>query len=78
MGRLPFITARKRSLGQGNIFGSVCHVFCPGWGYLPQYMLGYHPPEQTPPLRSRPPRAVHAGRYGQQADGMHPTRMQSC
>ena len=26
------ITARKRSLGQGNIFTSVCHSFCPGGG----------------------------------------------
>ena len=35
--------------------------------------------EQTPPTRSKhPPRAVHAGRYGQQAGGMHPTGMQSC
>ena len=25
-----------------------------------------------------PPCAVHAGRYGQQAGGMHPTGMQSC
>ena len=30
------------------------------------------PPEQAPPC------AVHAGRYGQQAGGMHPTWMQSC
>ena len=29
------------------------------------------PPEQTPP-------AVHAGRYGQQAGGTHPTGMHSC
>ena len=37
-----------------------------------------HPQEQTPP-RSRPlPGTVHAGRYGQQAGGMHPTGMQSC
>ena len=36
------------------------------------------PPKQTPP-KSRPlPCAVHAGRYGQQAGGMHPTGMQSC
>ena len=31
-----------------------------------------HPPDQAPPC------AVHAGRYGQQAGGMHPTGMQSC
>ena len=34
------------------------------------------PPEQAPP--EHPPCAVHAERYGQQAGGMHPTRMQSC
>ena len=38
-----------------------------------------HPPqEQTPPLCRHHPCAVHAGRYGQQAGGMHPTGMQSC
>ena len=37
-----------------------------------------HPPEQTPPPDQAPPSAVHAGRYGQQAGGMHPTGMQSC
>ena len=46
-----------------------------------------HPSEQTPPgtgtplgaepPRSRPPCAVQAGRYSQQAGGMHPTGMQS-
>ena len=41
------------------------------------------PQEQTPspgadPPRSRLPCTVHTGRYGQQADGMHPTEMQSC
>ena len=49
------------------------------------------PPEQTLPRSRHPPRAdtprtkhplpllcaVHAGRYGQQAGGMHPTGMQS-
>ena len=38
------------------------------------------PQEQTPPLAADPPgadppNAVHAGRYGQQAAGMHPTGM---
>ena len=36
------------------------------------------PPEQTPPPGADPLCAVHAGRYGQQAGGMHPTGMQSC
>ena len=31
-----------------------------------------------PPRADTPPCAVHAGRYGQQASGMHPTGMQSC
>ena len=44
-----FITARKRSLGQGNIFIGVCQEFCSQGGSLPQCMLGCHPPEQTPP-----------------------------
>ena len=34
--------------------------------------LSRHPPPGTPLC------AVHAGRYGQQAGGMHPTGMQSC
>ena len=52
-----------------------------------------HPWEQTPPQTRHPvgpgipweqmgadtpPCVVHAGRYGQQAGGMHPTGMQSC
>ena len=34
-------------------------------------MLGYPP-------GAAPPTTVHAGRYGQQAGGTHPTGMQSC
>ena len=30
------------------------------------------------PLTGDPPCGVHAGRYGQQADGIHPTGMESC
>ena len=33
---------------------------------------------QTPSGKADPPCEVHAGRYGQQAGGMHPTGMQSC
>ena len=74
-------TARKRSLGQGNIFSSVCQEFCSQGGGLPQCMLGYHPPRSRhPPPNQAPPWTKHppAGRYGQQAGGMHPTGMQSC
>ena len=50
------ITARKRSLGQGNIFSSMCQEFCPRGGGLLQCMLGYHPPWQadTPPASRHP------------------------
>ena len=42
-----------------------------------------HPKDQALPrpgthLDQAPPDAEHAGRYGQQVDGMHPTGMQSC
>ena len=38
-----------------------------------------HPPGTRHPLElALPPSAVHAGIYGQQASGMHPTGMQSC
>ena len=38
-----------------------------------------HPPRPgTPPGLGTTPQAVHAGRYGQQAGGTHPTGMHSC
>ena len=70
-------TARKRSLGQGNIFRSVSRILSTG-GSLPQCMLGYPWEETLPPQRRHPPNAEHAGRYGQRAGGTHPTGMQSC
>ena len=36
------------------------------------------PGKADPPVQGHPPCAVHAGRYGQQVGGMHPTEMQSC
>ena len=77
------ITTRKQSLGQGNIFRSVCQEFCSQGGGVP----GQVPPwDQVHPTRTRctpqdqihPLGAVHAGRYGQQAGGTHPTGMHSC
>ena len=70
------ITARKRSLWQGNIFIGVCQELCSRGGGLPQCMLGYHPTPgkaDPPPGKAHPPSALHAGRYSQQASGMHPT-----
>ena len=54
----------------------------PPWDQIPH---GADPPGPgTPwsrhpsPGPGAPPCTVHAGRYGQQAGGMHPTGMQSC
>ena len=49
----------------------------PGQVTPPQQL---HPPGQVhdPHWAGTPPGAVHAGRYAQQADGTHPTGMQSC
>ena len=42
-------------------------------------LLGPGTPRTRIPLGAdTPPQTVHAGRYGQQAGGMHPTGMQSC
>ena len=74
------VTTRKRSLGQGYIFRSVCQEFCSQGGVLPQCMLGYPPlgpgtpqeqisQDQAPP-EADPPGTVHAGRYGLQVGGI--------
>ena len=63
------ITARKRSLGQGNIFTPVCHSVHRAVG-LPQWMMGYTlgpgtppgpgtPLDQAPPWTRHPPRTRH-------------------
>ena len=50
-----FITARKESLGEGNIFAPVCHSVHSGGGSasvhagIPPWTR--HPPEQTPPAQ---------------------------
>ena len=64
---MSVITARKRSLGQGNIFAPVCHSVHrggvpgqlpppPGQVHSPQQV---HPPGQVPPTGTTPPRQVH-------------------
>ena len=42
-----------------------------------RHPLGRHPPGQTHPPDRHPPAQCMLG-YGQQADGTHPTGMQSC
>ena len=50
------LTARKRSLGQGNVFTPVCQSFCSqGEEHsLGVHPLGRHPPRQTPPPGQKP------------------------
>ena len=57
LGQSQFITVRKRSLGQGNIFRSVCQEFCPRGGG----MLGYHTHrDQVPPMGPGTPWTRHS------------------
>ena len=67
LGISNIFTARKRSLGQGNIFRSVCQEFCSQRGeYLGKYTpRQVHPPWQVHPLgRYTPLGQVHSpGRY---------------
>ena len=47
--QFQFVTGRKRSLGQGNIFIGVCQEFCSQGGVSASVHAGIHPPrEQTP------------------------------
>ena len=45
---------------------------------IPSLPRDQAPPGAAPPQDQAPPCTVHAGRYSQQAGGMHPTGMQSC
>ena len=82
--------ARKRSLGQGNIFSPVCHSVHRGRGVClsacwDTTLSGADPSKQAPtpgsrhlPIAGTPMGAEHAERYCQRAGGTHPTGMQSC
>ena len=48
------VTARKRSLGQGNIVSSVCQEFCSQGGSASVH-AGYPPGADTPGTRSKHP-----------------------
>ena len=80
-------------LGQGYVFTRVCDSVHRGGlpqcmlGYSIPPQSRHHPRSRLPP-GSRPPGAdppeqtplgaVHAGRYGQQVGGTHPTGMHTC
>ena len=69
-GKVMFFTRVCKS-----VHGGVCPIAC--WDRPPSPQQQTPPQKKTPP-ESRPPSTVHAGRYGQQAGGTHPTGMQSC
>ena len=52
--KTKIFTARKRSLGQGNIFASVCHLFT-GTKYLTPPVTRYTPNQVHPPRAGTPP-----------------------
>ena len=79
---MVFDTARKRSLGQGNIFAPVCQSVHGGstWAGTPPPRAGTPTPQAGTPLWAGTP---PLGRYnppsdGQCAGGTHPTGMHSC
>ena len=75
-------TARKPSLGQGNVFTPVCQSFC-SRGERGAYSIACWdpPPGQVSPGRYTPRQVTPSAHcmlgYGQQAGGTHPTGMQS-
>ena len=68
-GKVIFSVACVKNSVHGRGSASVHAGIPPGAG-IPQ--------SKHPPPGADPPNAEHAGRYGQQAGGTHPTGMQSC
>ena len=62
---ITVFTARKRSLGQGNIFAPVCHSVHGGGKYLERYPAPQAgtPPGRYTPGRYAPSRYTPLGRY---------------
>ena len=76
-----FLFLHYRPQSEGYVFTRVCQSFCSQGGIWPITCWDTPPrPEAGTPRSRNPPEAdtpcaVHAGRYGQQAGGMHPTGM---
>ena len=74
--KVSFITARKRSLGQGNIFRSMCQEFCPrGGGVCLSACWGAPLWDQAPPPQDRHPSGT---RHTPPGPGTHPSRSRAC
>ena len=67
-------TARKRSLGQGNLFTPVCDSVHRGVSWQTPPSGADTPPRQTPPQQADTPSPEMATA----ADGTHPAGMHSC
>ena len=89
VGYYKFITARKRSLGQGNILHLFVILFTGGGSASVHDGIPHPPPGPAPlgpgtppgsdtPPDQAPPSTEHAGRYGQRGGVTYPTGMQSC
>ena len=81
--KLSFITGRNEVVAKVIFLHLSVILFTGGEGGLPQCMLEYHPPDQTPPEKTRPPRdqtppGKQTPAYGLRAAGTHPTGMHSC
>ena len=81
---LRFITARKRSFGQGNVFAPVCYSVRRGV-CVADTLVGRHPwvdipPSETDTLRQTPPprQTPLPPKTVTEAGGTHPTGMHSC
>ena len=87
---LNIITARKRSLRQGNIFAPVCHsahrrggstsvhAGKPPLEGTPLWEAHTPSPQEANPPGSTPPKEVHTPREAQPPLGSTPPGMQSC
>ena len=65
-------------LWQGYVFTPLSVILFTGGVCLSACWDIHPPPGADPPPSRHSPRAVHAGRYGQQAGGTHPTGMHTC
>ena len=63
---------------EGYVFTRVCHSVHGGGDIWLSAWWDTPPGADTPSQEQTPPGVVHAGRYGQQAGGTHPTGMHSC
>ena len=74
-GKVIFLQASVILFTRGGGSASV-HAGIPPLARRPPLARQTPPGKEMPPLQGRPPCTVHAGRYSQQAGGMHPTGMQ--